>query len=55
MLSRLTMTDVRNEVYYDLLTYASGVTAWTGSTAQLQAKAPGLAHLILGSAEYQFL
>jgi hypothetical protein len=55
MLSRLTMTDVRNEVYYDLLTYASGVAAWTGSAAQLQAKAPGLAHLILGSAEYQFL
>jgi uncharacterized protein (DUF1800 family) len=55
MLSRLTMTNVSREVYYDLLAYASGVAAWTGSPAQLQAKAPGLAHLILGSAEYQFL
>jgi uncharacterized protein (DUF1800 family) len=55
MLARLTTSDVRGEVYDDLLAYASGVTTWTGSAAQLQAKAPGLAHLILGSAEYQFL
>jgi hypothetical protein len=55
MLSRLTTSDVRGAVYNDLLAYASGVPTWTGSAAQLQAKAPGLAHLILGSAEYQFL
>jgi uncharacterized protein (DUF1800 family) len=55
MLSRLTTSDVRGGVYNDLLAYASGVTTWTGSAAQLQAKASGLAHLILGSAEYQFL
>ena len=55
MLSRLTTSDVRGEVYNDLLAYASGVTSWTGSAAQLQAKSSGLAHLILGSAEYQFL
>ena len=54
MLSRLTTPDISGPVYNDLLTYASGVTTWTGSAAQLQAKAPGLAHLILGSAEYQF-
>jgi uncharacterized protein (DUF1800 family) len=54
MLSRLTTPDISRAVYNDLLTYASGVPTWTGSAAQLQAKAPGLAHLILGSAEYQF-
>ena len=55
MLSRLTTSDVRGEVYNDLLAYASGAASWTGSAAQLQAKSSGLAHLILGSAEYQFL
>jgi len=55
MLSRLTAASVSGQVYNDLLAYASAVTTWTGSTAQLQVKAPGLAHLILGSAEYQFL
>ena len=29
--------------------------AWTGSDAQLQAKAPGLVHLLAGSAEYQLV
>ena len=29
-------------------------TAWTGSDAQLQARIPGLARLIVGSGEYQF-
>ena len=29
--------------------------AWTGSDAQLQAKAPGLVHLIAGSPEYQLV
>jgi uncharacterized protein (DUF1800 family) len=55
MLSRLTAADTSGSVYNDLLAYASAVPTWTGSDAQLQAKASGLAHLILGSAEYQFL
>ena len=56
MLSRMTMPDVTGGVYNDLLAYTGAVTGtWTGSTAQMQAKASGLAHLILGSAEYQFL
>ncbi len=55
MLTRLTPSDVSGAVYNDLVAYASAVTSWTGSDAQLQAKAPGLAHLILGSAEYQFV
>ena len=29
-------------------------TAWTGTDAQLQQRVPGLAHLIMGSGEYQF-
>jgi uncharacterized protein (DUF1800 family) len=52
MLYRLT-ADVEPAVLGDLAVYASAGGAWTGSTAQLQAKASGLAHLILGSAEYQ--
>ena len=55
MLTRLTPSDVGGAVYNDLVAYASAVTSWTGSAAQLQAKAPGLAHLVLGSAEYQFV
>lgn len=42
-------------VYADLLSYAAAGASWTGSDAQLQTKAPGLVHLILGSAEYQFV
>jgi len=47
--------DLDNDVYGDLVAYASAGAAWTGSDGQLQAKAPGLAHLILGSPEYQFV
>jgi len=42
-----------NRTYGDLATYAAGGAQWTGSDAQLQAKASGLAHLIVGSPEYQ--
>jgi uncharacterized protein (DUF1800 family) len=51
---RLT-SDPETSVYNDLVTYASANGPWTGSATQLQAKAPGLVHLILGSAEYQFV
>src|SRR5438552_2041065 len=56
LLSRLS-ADVDTDVYGDLVTYASSSTggAWTGSDAQLQTKGSGLVHLILGSAEYQFV
>jgi uncharacterized protein (DUF1800 family) len=39
----------------ELLNYLRATTAWTGSITQLQAKAPGLVHLIVGSPEYQFV
>src|SRR5439155_7914139 len=37
----------------ELMTYLTATGAWTGSDAQLQAKATGLVHLIAGSPEYQ--
>jgi uncharacterized protein (DUF1800 family) len=55
MLSRLTAAEMSRPAYDDLVAYASAGSAWTGSPAQLQTKTSGLAHLILGSAEYQFL
>ena len=42
-----------SRTYGDLAAYAAGGGAWTGSDTQLQAKASGLAHLIVGSPEYQ--
>jgi uncharacterized protein (DUF1800 family) len=54
LLTRLT-TDLEPAVYADLLDYAGAGLAWNGSDAQLQLKAPGLAHLILGSADYQVI
>ncbi|MFN7981189.1 MAG: DUF1800 domain-containing protein [Vicinamibacterales bacterium] len=38
-----------------LLSYLRATGAWTGSTAQLQAKVPGLIHLVAGTPEYQFV
>lgn len=52
--TRLT-APIESDVNSDLLDYAMAGGAWTGSAAQVQSKAAGLAHLILGSAEYQFL
>ena len=54
LLTRLTV-DLEPAVYADLLNYAGSGLAWTGSDSQLQVKAPGLVHLILGSAEYQVI
>ena len=42
-----------SRTYGDLAAYAAGGGPWTGSDAQLQAKASGLAHLIVGSPQYQ--
>ena len=55
MLARLTPAGLDSTVYAQLLAYASAGGAWTGSDAQLQAKGAGLAHLILGSPEYQLV
>jgi uncharacterized protein (DUF1800 family) len=52
LLTRLTPA-LDSRTYGDLATYAAGGVPWTGSDAQLQAKASGLAHLIVGSPAYQ--
>ena len=39
----------------ELTSYVRATGAWTGSDAQVQAKAAGLVHLIAGSAEYQLV
>ena len=54
LLTRVTV-DVGSSVYTDLIDYAAAGVSWTGSDSQLQSKAPGVVHLILGSAEYQFV
>ena len=53
MLTRITPAS-SNSMIGDLNAYAASA-AWTGSDAQMQTKASGLAHLILGSAGYQFV
>jgi uncharacterized protein (DUF1800 family) len=54
MVDRITPASIKS-MYGDLVAYASSGASWTGSDAQMQTKASGLAHLILGSAEYQFI
>ena len=39
----------------ELAAYLRATGAWNGSDAQIQAKAPGLVHLIAGSPEYQLV
>jgi len=53
MLAKMTPADA-NGMNADLLGY-TGTGTWTGSNTQLQTRASGLAHLILGSAGYQFV
>ena len=53
MLSKLTPAN-SSDMYGDLLAYTS-TGVWSGSDTQLQTRASGLAHLILGSAEYQLV
>jgi hypothetical protein len=55
MLDRLTAAPFAREPYQALLDYVRAGGAWTGSDAQLLVKAPGLAHLIVGSGDYQLV
>jgi uncharacterized protein (DUF1800 family) len=54
MLARFDPAPLSRDAYGGLLEYLRDGGAWTGSDAQLTVKAPGLARLIVGSAEYQF-
>ena len=55
MLDRLTAAPFARDPYDALLAYARAGAAWTGSDAQLLVKAAGLAHLIVGSGDYQLV
>jgi uncharacterized protein (DUF1800 family) len=51
----LATTPLDSSVTAELSNYLHANGAWTGSDAQLQAKAPGIVHLIAGSPEYQLV
>ena len=55
MLDALVTAPLDNSAVGELGTYLTATGAWTGSDAQLQAKVPGLVHLLAGSAEYQLV
>ena len=55
MLDRLTASPFAREPYQALTDYARAGGPWTGSDAQLLIKAAGLAHLIVGSGDYQLV
>ena len=54
-LERMTASSFPPDSYSALVDYARAGGAWTGSDAQLATKASGLAHLIVGSGEYQLV
>jgi len=55
VLDALKTPTLDREVSATLLDYLRATGPWTGSTAQLQAKVPGLIHLVAGMPEYQFV
>jgi uncharacterized protein (DUF1800 family) len=54
-MSRFTPAPFDTQPYAELVAYLSAGGSWTGSDAQVNARAPGLARLIVGSSEYQFV
>jgi uncharacterized protein (DUF1800 family) len=54
-LDRMSTAPFSADSYNALLDYVRAGGAWTGSDAQLATKASGLAHLIVGSGEYQIV
>ncbi|HYT67347.1 MAG TPA: DUF1800 domain-containing protein [Vicinamibacterales bacterium] len=54
-LDRMTTATFPSDSYNALIDYARAGGAWTGSETQLATKASGLAHLIVGSGEYQLV
>jgi uncharacterized protein (DUF1800 family) len=55
MLQRMTPAPFAANETTELLSYLNAGGSWTGSDLQMNAKAPGLARLIAGSGEYQFV
>jgi uncharacterized protein (DUF1800 family) len=54
-LQRLSPAPFDPDPYGELFGYLQAGTSWTGTDAQLNVKCPGLARLIVGSSEYQFV
>ena len=52
---RLSLPPVTLDNQISLVNYALAGGAWTGSDAQLLTKAPGMIHIVSGSAEYQLV
>ena len=55
MLQRLTAAPFSTGETTELLNYLNAGGPWTGSDAQMNTKVPGLARLVAGSGEYQFV
>jgi uncharacterized protein (DUF1800 family) len=54
-MDRMTAATFPGDSYNALIDYARAGGAWNGSDTQIAAKASGLAHLIVGSGEYQLV
>jgi hypothetical protein len=54
-LTRFTPAPFDGQPRAELLSYLNGEGSWTGSDAEVNARAPGLARLIVGSSEYQLV
>ena len=55
MLQRLTPAPFSTAELNEMITYLNAGGPWTGTDTQMNAKAPGLARLVAGSGEYQFV
>jgi uncharacterized protein (DUF1800 family) len=55
VLDSLATAPLDSSVRSELANYLQATGPWTASTAQLQAKVPGLVHLVAATAEYQFV
>ncbi len=55
MLQRLTPSAFSTSESNELIAYLNAGGPWTGSDTQMNAKAPGLARLVAGSGQYQFV
>jgi hypothetical protein len=55
MLQRLTPAPYTQAELNEMLTYLTAGGPWTGNDTQMNAKAAGLARLVAGSGEYQFV
>jgi uncharacterized protein (DUF1800 family) len=55
MLQRLTPAPFSSGELNQMITYLNAGGPWTGNDMQMNAKAPGLARLVAGSGEYQFV